>query len=104
VSVFATGRNSGRRKLDYDRIQRTLESWNRFDRLSGVAAVGAGKTLVATGAIQARFPVTGSAEDCFVASTESFLLTGAVELLSSSSKFGPIVLDLLFQWGKRVDC
>jgi superfamily II DNA or RNA helicase len=33
-----------------------LKSWNRYDRLLGVAAVGAGKTLIATAVIRARLP------------------------------------------------
>jgi hypothetical protein len=44
------------RAYQQDAVQRTLESWDRFDRVLGVAAVGAGKTIIASTVIQARLP------------------------------------------------
>ncbi|HEV3210963.1 MAG TPA: DEAD/DEAH box helicase family protein [Chthoniobacterales bacterium] len=37
-------------------VSQTLKCWTQFDRLLGVAAVGAGKTIIASGVIQARLP------------------------------------------------
>jgi superfamily II DNA or RNA helicase len=35
-------------------LDRVLESWTQYSRLLGVAAVGAGKTIIASAVIQAR--------------------------------------------------
>jgi superfamily II DNA or RNA helicase len=44
------------RPYQEEAVSRTLQCWTQYDRLLGVAAVGAGKTIIAAAVIQARLP------------------------------------------------
>ena len=44
------------RPYQEEAVNRTLKCWTQYDRLLGVAAVGAGKTIIGAAVIQARVP------------------------------------------------
>ena len=44
------------RPYQEEAVSRTLQCWGEYARLLGVAAVGAGKTIIAAAVIQSRLP------------------------------------------------